>query len=73
MKNLGLTAYLMGIFRMKQRKKSMKMIWVYVIVASVVIMALAMTSWLAEFFKLMFGGYGKEAVCRESEEGKGDV
>ena len=51
----------------------MKMIWVYVIVASVVIVALAVTPWLAEFFKLMFGGYGKEAVCRESEEGKGDV
>ena len=32
----------------------MKMIWVYVIVASVVIVALAVTSWLAEFFKLMF-------------------
>lgn len=32
----------------------MRMIWVYVVVASVVIMALAMTSWLAEFFKLMF-------------------
>lgn len=33
----------------------MKMIWVYVIVASVVIVALAVTSWLAEFFKRMFG------------------
>lgn len=55
MKNLGLTACLTGIFRMKQRKKSMKMIWVYVIVASVVIVALAVVSWLAEFFKRMFG------------------
>lgn len=33
----------------------MKMIWVYVIVASVVIVDLAVVSWLAEFFKRMFG------------------
>lgn len=33
----------------------MKMIWVYVIVASVVVLVLAATSWLAEFFKRMFG------------------
>jgi hypothetical protein len=33
----------------------MRMIWVYVIVASVVIVALAVVSWLSEFFKRMFG------------------